>query len=374
MTIGTEGAVDLAPPRVPLDSSKFRLPSSGQARPGDHILLYQDRVQLLGWLKGHSGDGRPIVLSERDIPVDVASFDCLRVSGGRPAVGPTWERLPEGAGVWRPTAQERQAFIDILTAPFPPGPAPLELINELYYRGYETFLVGGTVRDVIAGRRPRSIHIVTTYPLPRAQHLLRAMYGPANIPDPLPMKARLSGQIEVTANAERTVEFTNFKLDQTGTEGAKFGDSLEIDASHRDFCCNAVYYDPINDALFDPTGRGVKDAERSCLHLARRQLGAPADQAKLFIRSFAFLARGFTFDPDEGTLVSLNAMGPSLASLAESVRFEYVEMQVMAHPLGSPKEKFDLFRQSMVDLGFAQVFADYFEAGAEIICRGHRER
>ena len=59
---------------------------------------------------------------------------------------------------------------------YPPGPIYLELIEEVWNRGHEIFLVGGTVRDVVAGLRSQDVDLVTSLPLDRAEPLLASMY------------------------------------------------------------------------------------------------------------------------------------------------------------------------------------------------------
>jgi tRNA nucleotidyltransferase/poly(A) polymerase len=78
--------------------------------------------------------------------------------------------------VIRPLQQERDALLGLLNRHIPPGPTYLELIEEVWNRGYEIFLVGGTVRDVMAGLKSQDVDMVTSIPLDRAIPLLASMY------------------------------------------------------------------------------------------------------------------------------------------------------------------------------------------------------
>ena len=361
------------PDRGAAQPADLELPPNGLPRPGDDVTVYEHSRRLTGTLRGHRHNGRPIVESPLEGSADVSSFDCIRLTNAEDALPPNWHRLPDGAGMHMATQQEVTAFDALLAERTPPGPRYRDLIDEIYLRGFEVFVVGGTVRDLLQGLPGRDVDLVTTMPLAKAQHVLRQMYGSRAVEDPLPAAACRNGHLRLggrLGTSDPFIDFCTFKQASIGSSAASFGDSFKRDTENRDFACNAVYYDPVNRVLLDPSGRGVTDAERGLLTIvANGNIRSPYQLGQLVIRFFKFVGRGMT--PGVGELDKLVTLVPNLASMDVIRRAKYVRGQVVDKAAPDRRsEEYTRFRDSWVDLGFEADFVKYVECERELILRG----
>lgn len=112
---------------------------------------------------------------------------------------------------------------------------------------FHAYIVGGAVRDLLVGRRPKDFDIATDATPPQLRRLFRS--------------ARLIGRrfriVHVYFGPEKWVEVTTFRAEkQEGSENL-FG-TMEEDARRRDFTINALYYEPIDEQIVDYVG-GLDD-------------------------------------------------------------------------------------------------------------------
>ena len=142
--------------------------------------------------------------------------------------------------------------------------AALKVLYGLRDAGYEAHLVGGAVRDILAGIEPKDFDIATS----AHPEQVRAVFR----------NARLIGRRFVIAHVrygQEIIEVTTFRgaitesheRDETGRilSDNEYG-TLESDALRRDFTVNALYYD-INDyAVVDFTG-GIEDVQNRLIRL-----------------------------------------------------------------------------------------------------------
>lgn len=148
----------------------------------------------------------------------------------------------------------------------------LKIVRNLQDSGFETYLVGGCVRDLLVGIHPKDFDIATSaHPnqvrkkVPNAYVIGRRFK--------LVLVKRGDQQFEV-ATFRRNV--TAEELADQGDDGIEgdnyFGTSKE-DAVRRDFTCNAVFYDPSEHKLIDHCG-GIQDIENRVL----RMIGDPKER------------------------------------------------------------------------------------------------
>jgi hypothetical protein len=155
---------------------------------------------------------------------------------------------------------------------------------------------------------PLDLDIVTSMPLARLEELGRSMCPRWPTLD---LATKLKGRHTVgeAPPAGTLMDIAVFKKALPGTEKAIFGSEFEHDVRHRDFSCNSLYFDPINQALIDPTGVGLSDTSSLSLRpvfdakrLASRQ------KAKMAIRTIRFFVDGFR-PPDEHHLTLSQLIG-----------------------------------------------------------------
>ena len=154
--------------------------------------------------------------------------------------------------------------IERIIARVPINKHALTVINRLTEAGYEAYLVGGCVRDMLLGREPKDFDVVTdAYPeqvkavfnncrlIGRRFRLAHVWFG-REIIEVATFRARHSGAGEWTdvENRPRDNDYGN----------------QEEDAWRRDFTVNALYYDVNRAAVIDYVG-GLKDLDAGLLRL-----------------------------------------------------------------------------------------------------------
>ncbi len=117
----------------------------------------------------------------------------------------------------------------------------ITVIRRLTEAGYESYLVGGAVRDMLLGRIPKDFDIATAAS-PRQVHKL--FYN-----------SRIIGRrfriVHITFG-KQIIEVSTFRSNKEheGPTDNEFG-TIEEDSSRRDFTINSLYYDPIKENLID---------------------------------------------------------------------------------------------------------------------------
>lgn len=148
------------------------------------------------------------------------------------------------------------------------------VVADLQEAGYETYIVGGAIRDLLQNRTPKDYDISTA----ATPEQVREVFGRR--------RARIIGrrfQLVHVRCGKEIFEVSTFRRTPTDkkheplTPGAckiaaleeaenmifndnDFGTSEE-DAWRRDFTVNALFYDPVSDQLIDYTGKGIADIE-----------------------------------------------------------------------------------------------------------------
>lgn len=191
----------------------------------------------------------------------------------------------------------------------------LEIARALEEAGFETWCVGGALRDALL-QHPHSDYDLATAATPAQVTALFRRTAPVG---------EKYGTVGVLDRHRRLHEVTTFRRDVT-TDGrhavVAYGVSLDDDLARRDFTINALAYHPIRRIWYDRfDGRG---------DLARKLVRAVGDPDARFredylriLRAVRFAARfGFAVEPD--TWRAAVAAAPGLAQLsAERVRDEW---------------------------------------------------
>ncbi len=125
-------------------------------------------------------------------------------------------------------------------------PDAIRIVQRLRENGQEAYIVGGAVRDLLLGRRPKDFDIVTDAQPQRIKRIFRNAH----------IIGRRFRLVHVYAGP-KLFEVSTFRSIANGTIGNEYG-SIDEDALRRDFTLNALYYDPIDALLIDYVG-GFKD-------------------------------------------------------------------------------------------------------------------
>jgi hypothetical protein len=167
------------------------------------------------------------------------------------------------------------------------------------------------------------------------------------------------------------MDFCVFKWSGAGTDQAHFADNFSRDIANRDFACNSVYYDPINEVLIDPLGYGISEAETGMLSIvADDVLRTPHQLAQVVVRFFKLTSRGMI--ASDSTLERVSRLVPNIAGMTHISRFRYVRSQVVLKNAGNEDAAYEEFRQSWINYGFGKEFDELIDCGRTVICGGIR--
>lgn len=129
----------------------------------------------------------------------------------------------------------------------------------------EVYLVGGCVRDQLLNMVPKDYDLVTDYPIEYlSQDLVDNGWKVS--------EAGKSFMVLHCAKGGHKFEVANFRKDVSATEVVV--GTIEDDAFRRDFTINALYLNPTDGSILDPTGYGLRDIHNRLL----RFVGRPNDR------------------------------------------------------------------------------------------------
>ena len=182
-------------------------------------------------------------------------------------------------------------------------------------------LVGGCVRDALAGQEAKDIDLAT--PLP--PHIVMERLEAAGI------KAVPTGIAHGTVTAvaqNQVVEVTSLRRD-VATDGRRatiaHTDDWQEDAARRDFTINALYADPATGEVFDWFA-GQEDLKAGIVRFIGAPLQRIAEDHLRILRFFRFSARFAKGGFHEDSLAACTARANDLMALSR----ERIAMEVLA--------------------------------------------
>ena len=341
------------------DPRELRLPPSPIPRPGERVCWYAQERPMAGIVQGHDVQGRAVVLDSFGL-FHRRAFEEIRLEEPLSRSPPNWNDLPSEGRILRPDPATLGLFRALLKQRIPPGPSCRELAREIWSRGFEVFLVGGSVRDLLAGGTAQDIDLATTMPIDWMLGFVEAMYSTRSV-DARRGHLRVGGS---PASGEPFIDVNMFVAADPGSDDATFGTGFDRDLAHRDFACNALYFDPENEIIVDPSGHGAADCERRILRLVR----GPHDRnqmAQIFVRAVKLMARGFSPDADTRDRL-LEVYRPMLAEMKSEARLFYFEFQVLGklRTRESRRSAVDRYKSALDGIGCGEDWQRYF-AGVE---------
>ncbi len=131
----------------------------------------------------------------------------------------------------------------------------VKIINHLNDYGFKAYIVGGAVRDLLLGRKPKDFDIATDAFPQKIRKLFR--------------NSRIIGRrfklVHIYFRKNKIIEVSTFRSEKSSPNVNHYG-SLGEDAFRRDFSANALYYCPRNEHLIDYVD-GFKDIQNKTLRI-----------------------------------------------------------------------------------------------------------
>jgi len=126
------------------------------------------------------------------------------------------------------------------------------IVRKLKSAGYDSYIVGGAVRDLILGKKPKDFDIVSAASPTRIKKIFR--------------NSRIIGRRFRLVHVyfqDRIFEVATFRSLKDGHTSNTFG-TIEDDVQRRDFTLNALFYDPEQQIVVDYIG-GMNDIKKKLI-------------------------------------------------------------------------------------------------------------
>lgn len=220
----------------------------------------------------------------------------------------------------------------------PTGSIPqpvLELCKRIREGGFEAWVVGGSLRDVLLGRSPEDWDLATSA-LPQDLMRLFKRVVPTGIEHGTVTVRWGDHPYEIT-----TLRGEGAYSDSRRPDAVFFVKSIEEDLARRDFTVNAVAFDALDERLIDPFG-GIADMEHRRLRTVGKAHERFSEDGLRVLRAARFVATlGFTLD--DATAAAIPSALPAFARVSkERVRDEWLKtMRAKA-----PSRAFEVMRSS----------------------------
>lgn len=211
-----------------------------------------------------------------------------------------------------------------------------KVTNTLEAAGYEAYLVGGCVRDIIRGVAPKDWDVTTNANPDQIMGLFPKTFyeneygtvGVVNEEIEEADQARASMRVVEVTPYRKEGDYTNFRHPDT----VEFTGNLHDDLERRDFTMNAIAFAVSTKKLVDPYG-GSEDIERKLI----RTVGNPDDRfnedALRTLRAIRFHAElGFAIEKE--TMEAITTHKEKLAKIsAERIRDEFSKIVMSDSPM-----------------------------------------
>jgi poly(A) polymerase len=198
----------------------------------------------------------------------------------------------------------------------------LNVVSTLQQAGFETYIVGGAVRDLLVGLRPKDFDVATNATPEQVKSLFRRAFI-------IGRRFRIVHVVYGRGREHEVIEVSTFRayMDSAASEQVKGNERTskselagmqhavdatgrvlrdnvwgpqEEDAARRDFSINAMYYDPKREIVVDYHG-GFKDVKKRTIRMIGDAATRYREDPVRIIRAVRFSAKlaalGFTIDP-----------------------------------------------------------------------------
>lgn len=213
------------------------------------------------------------------------------------------------------------------------------IVGTLRQRGFQAYLVGGCVRDLLLGREPKDYDVATNATPQQVMgifpetYAVGAQFGVVLVPAP---DGGVASDVAGAESAkEHAVEVATFRSDIGYSDGrhpdeVRFGPDPREDVARRDFTINGMLLDPLSGDVLDFVG-GRDDLRAGII----RTIGDPelrfGEDKLRMLRAVRFAAR-FEYAIEPGTLAAMQKMAAQIEVVSrERVRDELTRMLTEGH-------------------------------------------
>jgi len=211
----------------------------------------------------------------------------------------------------------------------------LRVTQTLQEAGFKAFVVGGAVRDLLLGVKPKDFDIATDATPEQVKKLFRRAFI---IGRRFQIVHVMFGQDLLEVTTFRGNGSDNAPKDEHGRvlRDNNFGPQHE-DAARRDFTINAMYYDPATQSVLDYHG-GMEDIRAKTLRIIGMPEARYREDPVRMLRVVRFAAKlGFTIEPT--TRAPIPVMAPLIDNVpAARVFDEMLKLLLSGHALACLKE------------------------------------
>ena len=213
------------------------------------------------------------------------------------------------------------------------------IIETLHQRGFQAYLVGGCVRDLVLGRQPKDYDVATNATPEQVMSIfpetyaVGAQFGVVLVPAPDGDVANDSAGTEVAK--AHAIEVATFRSDIGYSDGrhpdeVSFSADPREDVARRDFTINGMLLDPVNGNVLDFVG-GQEDLRAGII----RTIGDPelrfGEDKLRMLRAVRFAAR-FEYAIEPATFAAIQKLAAQIEVVSrERVRDELTRMLTEGH-------------------------------------------
>jgi putative nucleotidyltransferase with HDIG domain len=209
----------------------------------------------------------------------------------------------------------------------------LRVVRKLRALGFEAFLAGGCVRDLLLGREPSDYDVATSATPDVVLDMFERTFA---------VGAKFGVVLVASEDAGFVTEVATYRSDGAYSDGrrpdaVRYSKSAEEDVQRRDFTINGLLLDPLRDggvlsdadglraAVVDYVG-GIRDLNAGVVRaIGRAELRFEEDHLRM-LRAVRFAAR-FAFELEPGTLCAIRNLAAKVNGVSrERVRDELTKM------------------------------------------------
>jgi len=214
----------------------------------------------------------------------------------------------------------------------------ISIVKTLRQKGFQAYLVGGCVRDLLLEREPADYDVATSATPAQVMKIFPESYGVGAqfgvVLVPVPEDQRTSAEENATPKSH-AVEVATFRSDHGYSDGrrpdeVRFSQDPREDVARRDFTINGMLLDPLTNEVLDFVG-GQQDLAAGII----RTIGDPelrfAEDKLRMLRAVRFAAR-FEYEIEADTLASIQHRVQEIQLVSrERVRDELTRMLTEGH-------------------------------------------